>query len=195
MAHEQDLDVGALVYAGNYDDALKIAKLRYLGNPKGKVVMYASTLYSARRTVDVKDQIKPLIGALTGGISTAFDNRDADALDVISTILAWWSKLTKAPYGGPANAAIEACQLGLELTENAPSSAHTRSFLRLTYATLLLRTGFVQEACGYVRLVAGEAGAILDVSQRTRVYRKLAYLSAKLWNPFAALYWYLKART
>ncbi|MBU2103625.1 hypothetical protein KJ848_01485 [Patescibacteria group bacterium] len=143
--------------------------------------------------MDVIPAYRLLVPALVAQVPELSREQNADALDVLSTHLLWWSDqdarvpIMDRVFAGIA--ASEACLLGLEASENEAEGGHTRALLLLTYVDLCIRVGQGQWSLQYLIEAARRAGSIRDPNERARVYRKLAYLwGRKLLNPFAAAY-------
>ena len=206
-------EIKAKTWAGDHagpDGAAALHQYRFSKTPKGprrdrELVPYAVTLYSARKDVDVTRLYEPLVPKLIDRISPAFYEKNADALDVISTHLAWWAQLQRAKLSmlqiRAKFAAEEACLLGFELTESEPLGEHTRTLLLLTYVDLQILHGRWKFALPYLFEATGRARHITDPNHRARAYRKLAYiwcLRLKLFgfvpDPFG-LWFLFRART
>lgn len=201
MAHEQEPDIGALVLQGNHREAVDRAYLAYRQDPQGKIVMYASTLYSAWNTRDVHEQFEAIIDALIERIETELGKRNADALDVISTILTWWAY----EYGnlGPeekehvVNMATCAASWGIALTDKGVPPHHTRLLLMLTRSELWIRSRIPRErtmALETLPSITILASCILDPNQRARIYRKAGRLYLMVGDLFHAIKYLWRAR-
>lgn len=200
-------EINQKILNGEYtgpDGAVALHWHRFKKTPKGRRrnrerVKLATTLYSARKKMQVLKDFRGFIEPLIAHVSVAFDAGNVDALDSISTQLAWWSGVERDCYPVQKHmaecAAIETCELGLELTELEPLGGHTRALIALTYADLLFRTGAHQShilGCVYVAEV--RAMCIKDPNQKARAYRRLAHLwFFRLRHPIG-LWYFLKAR-
>lgn len=180
MAHEKHPEIAELVWAGKHAEATEAAYRAYKADPEN-LVMYASTLYSARLVGPVHARLEGLADLLIEKIPTLSKPSDADALDVISTVLLWTAENTTTPSLAEkaALAATEAAQYGLELAYEEPVTKHAYALLLLTYSQTLFRlkkAGADRAAFAALRECGERAALILDANQQARVYRKLAYL-------------------
>ena len=197
MAHEKHPDIGKKIWAGEFDEALRLARKAYLKNPGATLVMYASTLYSARKDEkclsEIRERMPFLVSPLIEKIDRLSGEGDADALDVISTILLWWSLLKPAfnedVQDDLRKNSLCAVKKGLELVKGNPSSQHPRHLLSLTYAWLLLIAEDPRQrkdGLWYLQTASRQARHVPDRNQRRRIYRKSAYLYYQYGHPFTA---------
>lgn len=193
MAHENHPHIGALTLQGKHVEALRAAKEVYAADRTLEhLVMLTSTMYSAKRRWQ-KDRSNPeqlrrvtqdlmfLRRGLIGAVAPLFDARDADKLDVVATVLA------DINAEDAQIAAMEAAQLGIEISEGEPGGEHTRALLLLTYATLLFRRPW--RSAAWEAVEEAEAYGMLadDPNQKARIFRKAAHLYLRHGRPFSGI--------
>lgn len=155
-----------------------------------QVIPYAVTLYSARQVTDVRGRFQEIVDFLMRRIRRAYAEKDANALDTLSTHFLWWAKQDPRFFSHYRQVAFEVAQNGVEYTEHEPKGAHTGALLRTTLASML-------PAGEPARWLLGQAAEralwIADANQKVRVYKRLAAGYAKQLRPFVALRCYLRA--
>ncbi len=149
---------------------------KYRKNPRRELVRFASTLYSARLAMNIDQWFAPLVPRLVKRVSYSFDNKNAEELDVISTVLSWWGKRKDIRDWTIVKTAVEAADLGIEAAEHEEDGGHSYSLLCTTADDLLVFGGWFRAFfyLDYLKSAAQRADAIRNPDQKARVYRRLA---------------------
>jgi hypothetical protein len=173
--------VAQLILNRKYNEAVNRAYDIYRRDPTA-LVMYSSTLFSARFEDErVEDVFFPdIIGGLIKQIDVSYVEEDADALDCISTHLAWWATRCVDQKLGMRYRlhATSAVRKAIELAKPVESGDHTRILALLTFATILFAQGEKQNLHARMNLIyaAKHAHCIRSSDQRARAYRKAGFL-------------------
>lgn len=192
-------DIERLIRASKYDGehgAVAQHRALYKADPKGQLIPFAVTLYSARKAMAVVKEFVPLVPELKKVIAAREEARDGDGLDVISTHLLWWSKQGQYDAADALNRAWSAAKSGYRVMHDEERGEHTRSLLALTLAETSILLGRRKGVRAYLNFARSRVADIKDPDQRVRVYRKLAYIYLRYYgNPFQAWKYYQRARS